>query len=65
METKTYVNPEDLRSAIKDWIDDSDFETIISLFEENFEGPIHFDEELGLYEINTDEAWRLGLIDSE
>lgn len=55
------VTPQKIRQAIKDWIDETDKQTIERIFNENFDDKIIYDSKLGFFLVPEEEAKRLGL----
>lgn len=55
------ATPEKIREVLKNWIDETDNETIERVFNENFDDEIWYDVLVGLFQIPIEEAKRLGL----
>jgi len=55
------ATPERIRQAIKDWIDETDTDIIEFVYNQNFDGEIHYNPEVGLFEVPEEEARRIGL----
>ena len=56
------ATPDDIREAIKNWIDETDNDTIERIWNENFDEPITFLVEQGVFEIPEGEAERNGIL---
>lgn len=61
MEKIIQCSSEDIREAIKSWIDEADNETIERIWNENFDEEITYITEDGLFEIPESEAERNGI----
>ena len=49
--------------AMKSWIEEANYETLVRVFNSEFEGNLTYDVEAELYEIDSDAAENIGLIE--
>jgi hypothetical protein len=55
------VTPQKLREVVKTWIEETDVENVIEVFNQNFDDECWYNPEVGLIEMPEEEARRLGL----
>ena len=55
------ATPDDIREAIKNWIDETSNDNIEQLWNEWFDEDITYEPEQGVFEISVDEAERNGI----
>lgn len=52
---------DDIRGALKAWIDEADSDTIERVWNENFDSPVIYLVDQGVFELDQDEAERNGI----
>jgi predicted Rdx family selenoprotein len=55
------ITPEKLAEAMSKWILEADSDTLLRVFNENFDEVIYYDSDAGMFEIPYNEVERLGL----
>lgn len=55
------VSPEEIRRVIIEWIADSDCDTLLRIYNENFDEPITYDQEKYEFNVPIEEADRVGM----
>lgn len=63
MDKVILVSKENIRKALVSWIEEADVVTLSSILYENFDEGIHYNPKIGLFEVPSDEAERLGLLE--
>jgi len=57
------TNRFEIVKAMKSWIDEASSETLVRVFNSEFEGNLTYDVETELYEIDSESAENMGLIE--
>lgn len=57
------TNRFEIVKAMKSWIDEASSETLVRVFNSEFEGNLTYDAEVELYELEGEAAENLGLIE--
>jgi len=62
MEDKTVkVSPEEIKRVIQNWIEEADADTLLRIYNENFDEPITFDSDTYEFTVPISEADRVGM----
>jgi hypothetical protein len=59
---RVLVSPEKIREAIKNWIDETDVETIETIFGDYFDSRAYFSSEFNQFNLPEEEAKRIGIL---